>query len=148
MDNFHIDVVSKGREQLERALGVAFFDHNGGAAGYMIERAPVNDHAAEKEYGKPDWRRGVPKDRDRLIFAWGGQADGSKPYTPFPFKADVKFCADFAEKWLSNTDYTDQPDHDGDNGKGFRVYTTDWGFVDGHRYAICAVEPAWAMYGK
>ncbi|MGE4297018.1 MAG: hypothetical protein AB7E47_03225 [Desulfovibrionaceae bacterium] len=39
-------------------------------------------------------------------------------------------------------------DHDGSNGKGWRAYVEDWGHVDGNRYTICAIKPAFVWYGK
>lgn len=54
----------------------------------------------------------------------------------------------FAKGWLRDVDMGREPDHDGDNGRGFRVFTEAWGKVAGHTYAICAIEPVWACYGK
>jgi len=40
-----------------------------------------------------------------------------------------------------------QPDHDGDNYKGFRLENDFWGQIDGCE-AFLSIEPIWAMYGK
>lgn len=32
--------------------------------------------------------------------------------------------------------------------KGWRVYVEDWGHVNNNHYAICAIIPSWAWYGK
>lgn len=49
---------------------------------------------------------------------------------------------------IAHADYGRQPDHDGDNEKGWRLYNETWGMVGGDHSAFAAVEPAWAMYGK
>lgn len=68
--------------------------------------------------------------------------------TALPFPMTLEQAADFAHGWLEHADYGREPDHDGDNGKGWRLYTEDWGHVGGEWQAFAAVQPAWAMYGK
>lgn len=69
---------------------------------------------------------------------------------PFPFKMKrVEDLLPFVTGWLKETDYGNEPDHDGSNGKGWRVYNHNWGQVIGcGSYSFVAIEPAWAMYGK
>ncbi len=124
MDNFKIDIVAEGSESLATAVGVAF-KHN--APGRKAEA-----YAIDGDKG--------------LVFLWSLRDCSAA--VPFPFKMDAKGAADFAERWLAEQDYGRQPGHDGDNGKGWRVYCEGWGHVGSMTYAICAVKPVWAMYGK
>lgn len=82
--------------------------------------------------------------RRRLVFYW----TDSEKATALPFPMTMEQAADFAIGWLEHADYGDEPDHDGSNGKGWRIYNEDWGHVDGDWSAFVAIEPAWAMYGK
>jgi len=66
----------------------------------------------------------------------------------FPFVMDAVGAADFARRWLSQVDYGREPDHDGDNAKGWKLYNEEWGRVDSDSSAVIAVAPVWAMYGK
>jgi hypothetical protein len=65
-----------------------------------------------------------------------------------PFKLDIEGASDFAWRWLAEQDYGKKPDHDGDNNKGWRIWTGGWGHVGNDHYAVCAILPEWAMYGK
>lgn len=68
--------------------------------------------------------------------------------TVLPFPLDLNTSISFAWHWLTTSaDYGNEPDHDGDNGKGWRVYNENWGRV-GSFYGFVAIKPAWAMYGK
>ena len=60
----------------------------------------------------------------------------------------LELAADFAAGWLGHANYGNAPDHDGDNGKGWRLYCEGCGYVDNDHYAFAAVQPVWAMYGK
>lgn len=74
-----------------------------------------------------------------------------KPALALPFKMAWKECADMAWGWLSEQPeerYEDYLDHDGSNGKGFRIYNEDWAGVAGSNYGILAVQPIWTWYGK
>lgn len=123
MDNFHIDITSEG--DLAKAMEIAFQRPTQKAEGYLVD----------PKFG--------------LIFFWSC----SDSYPPqglvrLPFKLDSAGAADFARRWLEEQDYGREPDHDGDNGRGWRMYNNDWSKVNGLSYSIVAVQPAWAMYGK
>ena len=96
---------------------------------------------AEQEVDKVAGRH-----RKCLIFYW---ADPNLPHFVWlPAGSDAQLIAALARNWLNKADYGPQPDHDGDNGKGFRIYVEDWGHVGGRWEAFLAVAPVWAMYGK
>lgn len=76
------------------------------------------------------------------------KADG-KDMTPLPGPMDLDACAEIAFEWLKCAHYGDQPDHDGDNEKGWRCYCDDWGHIDKFGWrTFMAVQPMWIMYGK
>ena len=67
----------------------------------------------------------------------------------FPGKGlDAEAIWPFADAWLKDTHYGGAPDHDGDNGKGYRIFNEAWGHVCGMYEAFVGIEPAWLMYGK
>jgi hypothetical protein len=151
MDNFHIDITSEGRSALATAMSLAFGKYHSAVA-YAIreavagEKHKFEDDALQEKYG---WMlgpktQGKPK---RLIFFWSDSETVSDRIA-LPFKLDATGAADFAIRWLGELDYGRQPDHDGDNEKGWRLYCEGWGHVDGHWGAFVAIAPAWAMYGK
>jgi hypothetical protein len=123
MDNFRFDLTSEG--DLTKPMEIAF-GHYRTAEAYLI-----------------DPKKG-------LIFFWSAHANNNtdKRLVALPFKLDAIGAADFAKRWLAEQDYGNQPDHDGDNGKGWRLYNEDWGRVGARTYSFIAVQPAWAMYGK
>jgi hypothetical protein len=118
VDNLRVDVTSEGRELL--ALVLALFGRRH-AEGYKLD-------------GK------------RFVLYWS--LTSTAAVTPFPFKMTIPQLADFVLGWLSEADYGPEPDHDGDNGKGWRCYNEGWGHIGGEWQAFAAVEPVWAMYGK
>lgn len=129
-DNFRIDISTEGREALGLAMKLAFSKYRA-ASHYRMELEPKIGELREKP--------------QRLILYWtGGAADA----LVLPFKLDAESATDFAWNWLREASYTREPDHDGDNGKGFRVYNEAWGHVDGAYQAIVAIETCWMMYGK
>ncbi len=79
-----------------------------------------------------------------MIFYWSI----SKNMTPFPFKMDAEGAAHFVLRWLKEADYGQEPDHDGHNGRGWRLYNEDWGHISNEWQAFVAIQPVWAMYGK
>lgn len=121
MDNFRFDLISEG--DLVKPMEIAFRRPTQRAEGYLV-------HA----------------DKGLVFFGYlGGAPEG---LVKLPFKLDHVGAADFAKRWLAEQDYGREPDHDGDNGKGWRLYNEDWGFVGGWHGSFIAVKPAWAMYGK
>lgn len=120
MDNFRINIVSEGDEALRKAMELAFRHYK--AEGFLV-------------------------DRDSLIFLWS-MNEGHIGSVRLPFKMDSLGATNFALQWLAEVEYGSEPDHDGDNGRGWRVYNEEWGNVSGLWSAIVGVQPVWAMYGK
>ena len=87
------------------------------------------------------------KNPPRMVFYWT-EPTNVVGFTRLPFRANAADIATIVERWLEEVPYEREPDHDGDNGKGFRIYNEAWGHVDGHYQAFMAVSPVWAMFGK
>lgn len=146
MDNRTLDIVSEGDAPLGLALKLAWSNASGGkATHYKI--AKLHEHV--EYFGQPTSRHHVvsresPDGTPTLILLWHEE----KGALPLPYPMELDEAIPFVIGWLKKAPYGEQPDHDGDNGAGWRVYTEAWGHVAGHAYAIVGVQPAWAMYGK
>jgi hypothetical protein len=130
MDNKHISIQSAGRHAFDLAFKVSFMSE------YDKEepKAKATHYFEHKEKG--------------LVFLWS--EDKSVNSVKLPVALNWKGAAELAWQWLSDQpeeNYQDYLDHDGSNGKGFRVYNEVWGHVISH-YAIIAVLPIWAWHGK
>lgn len=124
MDNFKIDIISDNRETLLMAMKIAFMNNGGPTKGYVIT----------DEYG--------------LIFLRYPSSTKGMHEIPFPFSMDAEMATEFALHWLRECEYGQEPDHDGHNKKGWRLYVKDWSMVGQYWNSICAVKPQWTMYGK
>lgn len=142
MDNFKIDITAEGKTSLHKAIEIVFA-HN--APGGKVESYQVVQLQSCPYTGIPESLNG----KTALVLRWT-KADQMKPDGPVNLltKLDVAGAVDLASRWLAEQDYGRQPDHDGDNGKGWRVFTGNWGHVGNDHYAVCAILPEWAMYGK
>jgi len=70
------------------------------------------------------------------------------PILSTPFRT-AEAASDFAWHWLQEVaEYGPEPDHEGDNHKGFYLFTGFWGHVLGNSNGIIGIRPCWAMYGK
>jgi hypothetical protein len=120
-DNRVINIISEGEEDFIKALSFFFFN-----------KTTVTHYEINEEYG--------------LIFYWSSR--GLKDITALPYEMNYDAAASFAWNWLKIEDYKKQPDHDGDNHKGFQVFNEAWTHVNGRWQALVAIRPVWAMYGK
>lgn len=67
---------------------------------------------------------------------------------PFPGPLDAEQVESMIRAWLAEAPYGLEPDHDGHNTKGWRVYNEAWGHVNTEWQAFVAIEPVWLMHGK
>jgi len=127
--NFLIDISSEGEKRLQQA--------------FHLRMEPDGRYASQKA----DTAIGYVIDPElgMVFFQWKPSGE----FAPFPFKMDADGCAAFAFRWLAEAEYPREPDHDGDNHKGWRFYNEAWGHVGHYRSeALIAVKPEWQMYGK
>ena len=146
MDNRSIDIQDDGR--LEKWLSCAI-----GSRSVVGWSEGENDNGVE--FGG---KFGIPKKvykRKRLILYWtephykvNNKEKRGGGFTKFPHELKVPELTPVIQIWLDHADYGPQPDHDGDNGKGFRIYNESWGHIAEMWEAFLAIQPCWAMYGK
>lgn len=148
MDNRVLDITSEGDKALDMALQLVWPNAPGGKAShYKI----VDVQESTSYYGTPPDRhysetKIVPdgEGTQTMILFW----HDDKGSIPLPYPMDQQESLHFVKGWLKQTKHGSQPDHDGSNGKGWRVFTNSWGHVAGHHYAFAGIQFAWAMYGK
>lgn len=124
MDNHRIDLTWEGEERFRTVLSLLVNEH-----GRRKDKS-FTHYAEDPDYG--------------LILYWTDSKDAKK--LPRPMTGDQ--LVNFAWDWLQKQDYGSQPDHDGSNGKGWRIFNESWGHVKRDWAAFCAIQPIWAMYGK
>ncbi len=133
-DNHHFDMTDV---PLSLALQVAFSQNPTAVAWAELPTDQKNQ--------SPGGVWGASQAKKRLVLFWLERKDISHP---LPAKLGPEAVEPFVRAWLDGADYGPQPDHDGDNGKGFRVYNEAWGHVAGDNGAFVAIEPVWLMHGK
>jgi len=139
VDNFSIDITAEDRETLRDVLRVVF-RHN--APGRKTSHWMELEVSAKSEWLNAGGRRKA------LVLLWSEERRDGADLWRFPVPLDADGAAEMVWRWLEEADRGSEPDHDGDNGKGFRVYCDFWGHFEGLHYAIAGIVPAWAMYGK
>lgn len=91
------------------------------------------------------------KEKGLCFYSW--VTDKGK-IIPFPTPISPTQAAIIAFDWLKSSDAKLVPregwdanaDHDGSNELGWRVYTEDWGHINGED--AIAIKPAYLWYGK
>lgn len=141
MDNRSVDITSEGNADLSAALRLIWPNAAGGkAVGYTM----VNLKEEVTYYGEPcthHFNRFVESvgGTPTLILYWHEHSGG----TPLPYAMGELSTLPFIQGWLNDVDYGRQPDHDGSNGKGWRVF-----HIPDYSYSFVAIQPVWAWYGK
>lgn len=132
MDNFQIDVTAEGKASLRQVLELAF-RHNspGGMTSYWSEVSFPSQSKCKA-----------------LVLFWSDEKNQKTPLQKFPSPLDPEGASELVWRWLAAADYGKEPDHDGDNGKGFRACCGAWGKFENLAYSIVGIVPVWAMYGK
>lgn len=126
--NYEFRLTSEGKEHFKIVMGLAF------------ENCP----------GKKAKTFGI-SDKYGLVFAWSDTnqvLENGTLIEKLPFVLDLEGTTEFAWNWLKTADYGKEPDHDGDNKKGFIVYNEYFGSVGNCPYAFVGIQPEWIMYGK
>lgn len=163
MDNFIIDIVGEGDETLAKSLEIAFALNAPGdrITHYNVVRLGFEtcyfankaaDHLPENLTEAPGLHvhhfsnyKQDDKGHLTLILLWSE----SKGAVPLPYPMKIADAIPFVKGWLANAgDSGEKPDIDGSLGKGWRVFTEDWGHVAGCSCAVVGVQSQWTMYGK
>ena len=117
-------IKSEGKFHLELALNLALEDYRG--------PGPHRKPGAISHWKVAD---------GALVFGWHSSMKDSVPL-PAPMGKDA--LIGLVLGWLEGAQYPEEPDHDGDNHKGWHLSTV--GYED--FYATFKVEPYWVEYGK
>jgi hypothetical protein len=81
-----------------------------------------------------------------FILYWTESDD--EDYISFPYEMEMDQASSFIYNWLKQSDYPQEPDHDGNNSKGWRVFNESWGNVGGDWKTFLAVMPVWIIHPK
>ncbi len=139
MDNFAFDITAMSKETFDLAMQVACAD-NEEATLYRVLDYPVKAN----EWTKED----TPK-MPTLILYWTDKADDATKL-PAPMKGEA--LASFVWNWLQDVWKNDaagsEPDHDGSNSQGYRIFNEEWTHVADQSEAFMGIQPIWAMHGK
>jgi hypothetical protein len=87
---------------------------------------------------------GYREDGNNLILYWAE----SPKMTKLPFPMTISQASDFVLGWLEHANYGEEPDHDGHNRHGWRIFNESWGHIGGEWQAFVVIEPVWAEFGK
>lgn len=124
-DNQHIDICSQGRADFEKAMSF-FFRH---------EKSTVNIFQIHPKLG--------------LVLGWSHNLNDIAGAQPLPYEMNMSAAVEFAWHWVEQAPLGNEPDHDGDNKRAWRVYNQSWAQVQADRFTgLVAIQPIWAMYGK
>lgn len=127
-DNAIFNVNGQSLEKLTSALSLAISGHT--IAGYKFI-----------------------KDKGLVLYNYISSSNTDATKLPVPLSPNE--IAPIVYKWLQSDEAKQVPcigwdsdaDHDGSNELGWRVYTEDWGHINGEWNAI-AIKPAYMWYGK
>ncbi len=120
-DNFHFDITGAS---MKKCLDIAFTYHS-------------------KAIG---WAERKLKNGKALVLYWSDSNVTGINKFPSPLTAEQ--VEPMILQWLKDADYGNQPDHDGDNDKGWRVFNEAWGHINSEWQSFVAIQPIWLMYGK
>lgn len=131
MDNFGVHVTARDPESFRAAFRLAFYPPGDKVTHFIVQ--PIVQE---------NW--GIKKSVPALVLCW----HEDRELTALPYAMDCETALTFAEGWLKQQPYPPEPDHDGDNAKGFQLTTGDfWGHIGTH-YSTLAVLPCWSLLGK
>lgn len=144
MDNRHISIQSENKKALELAMQLIFDNAPGGKATHYCDHPTLGfvlfwnqpEYSALSE--KEDYLKKDSEKTEAIIHK-------------LPYPMDCRAATEMVWGWLAEQPeekYIDYMDHDGSNGRGFRVYNETWGHVGSSHYAFAGILPVWSWYGK
>lgn len=92
------------------------------------------------------WR--VDPGRNRMVLFWSAKGFGAPGVQQFPTPLGPEAVEPLVRAWLESVDYGREPDHDGSNRKGWRVFNERWGYVNDWSNAFVGIEPVWLEFHK
>ena len=136
MDNFHIDVTARSRQDFDRAIDIAL----GGGGGEKWPRNRTATHfVITPKYGM-------------VLFGYeptGYTHMDNVAIQPMPYPMSGDGLKSFVWGWLESAEINERAlDHDGSNVRAYRVYNEDWGKVGSIPGTFVAVKPTWGWLGK
>lgn len=166
MDNRSIDITSEGRDHIRHALSIAWLGPNYKATHFAIRRVgrvikyyanPASEKLPANAIGTELFRihhfdqdTSVGSDQPgvkTLILLSMPEHDSQELPFPLSLEQATAFVGDWLES-LDDKEFEPQPDHDGSNYRGWRMFTDCWGHVAEFHCGIVGVQPVWSMYGK
>lgn len=162
MSTRQIDITSTGDRHLALAMELFWANSTiGNAKFYKVvrtekqtryyanevkERSPGNCKLGETVFfaSHHTEEKVVNGEPDTLILLWGEERGAVQ----LPFPLNLERAIEFVAGWLGEAKYGPQPDHDGSNGKGWRLFNGPWGHVVGHHCGIVGVQTCWMIYPK
>jgi hypothetical protein len=130
LSHFLVDVTGHGRDNLARALAIAF--------------TTTVDSSRPKRatHFRIDGTRQLTLFASRLRS--GDLVNTAEPFSnPFTYEEALAFVWD----WLQKVEYP-QDEHDGASIEGWRVFNQQFGIVDGCWEAFIAIQPMWIYIPK
>lgn len=145
MDNMSVDITSEEDDALQHALAIVWeAKPYRMATHYRIAKLRLaKSHRVVADATvicNSEWVVDEKNGTPTLILYW---TDGVAEARELPYPLSIERVHPFAVGWLEQVDYGPEPDHDGDNGRGWRVFTGLAGYQ-----TIVAIQPVWALYGK
>jgi len=137
MDNRIISIQSEGRHDFNLGFQLMFGKSAKLKATHYFEHPSKGFILLWNEY---KWRFEQPTGISNILSA-----------SKLPYAMGWEAASDLAWGWLQEREedeYQEYLDHDGSDGKGFRIYNEQWGHVADCSYAILGLIPVHAWYGK
>lgn len=121
-DNYAFDISAEGRTTFDLAMKIAFGCHSKAVAYEVVDGT--------------------------MILYWAFP-HYSKTVQKFPYEMKLEDASNFVWGWVQEAKHIGrEPDHDGDNSEGFRVFNQAWGHVNNSWEAFVGIQQVWMMYGK
>ncbi len=148
MDNHNVDVVSIGWESFAKAFELTWLEQKIKASHYKVLNLSSKTEYYQDKEGKTlrHYTSLVPEANGTptLVLCC---LDG-KITKPLPFPLERTDAIAFCRSWLGTESIWGRaPDHDGDNKRGWRVFSGGITHTAGCGILVC-VQPAWITYGK
>lgn len=138
-DMYHFDVNGKTREMFDVVMELAML------------ASPGRKVTDVKSYKSLALASDFPRISSSLILYWADPGPESGAVM-LPYPMCLKQISEFVWGWLeslTSVEWPPEPEHDGSNSKGWRIFNERWSQIDGEgHYAFAKIEPFWQVHGK